>query len=59
MLRNVISFKTSIRDIGRCKKLFSDLRREITDDMTAEEIRRLIDQKVTAIDVITNNLKQP
>lgn len=58
MLRNVISFKTSIRDIGRCKKLFSELRREVTDDMTAEEIRRLIDQKVTAIDVITNNLRQ-
>lgn len=58
MFRNVISFKTSIRDIGRCKKLFGDLSRDINDDMTADEIRELIQEKMIEIDFITNELKK-
>jgi hypothetical protein len=58
MFRNVISFKTSIRDIGRCKKLFGDLSHEINDDMTSDDIRSLINDKLVEIDFITNELKK-
>ena len=58
MFRNVISFKTSVRDIGRCKRELIDLKTDITEDMNIDEIRTLIDEKLTNINFITNELRQ-
>lgn len=58
MLRNVISFKTSIRDIGRCKKELRDLKYDITEGMSITDINSLIDSKLSNIDFLTNELKK-
>lgn len=58
MFRNVISFKTSVRDIGRCKKELNNLKDDIVVGMSIEDINTLIDEKISNINFITNELKQ-